>query len=505
MIDPFSLPTRISAIVSDRAASTPHAPALAEAGRTWSYAALQQEVESCAERLRGLGVRPGDRVMLVSENCVAQVALLFAIASLDAWSINVNARLSAHEIAAVRAHCTPRRVLYTTGASPDALAHAARDGAAAVDTAGAAGGLMAGPLDAACVPEPVQAGGDQVAALVYTTGTTGRPKGVMLTHANLLFVAATSSALRGLRPSDHASGVLPVSHVYGLASVMLGTLYAGACLHLAPRFSADALLAQIRGGVLSIVQGVPAMYAKLVALAGPRNAPIPSRLRFCYAGGSPLDPALKRDVEALLGLPLHNGYGLTESAPTVSQTRLDAPRADTSVGLPIPGVAVRIVDAAGTDVAPGDAGELWVRGPNVMAGYYRDPQQTAQALRGGWLATGDVARRDADGALFVLGRIKELIIRGGFKVYPLEVEAALNAHPRVLQSAVVGMPLPAGDEEVVAFVEAAGPLGDDALRDWLRPRLAPYKRPARIVFLDALPAAPNGKILKSRLRQRLPA
>lgn len=484
MIDPATLPSRIADIVRIQAARAPQAPALAEGGRIWSYAELERETGRYAALLRDLGVRPGDRVMLVAENCMAQVALLFAIASLDAWSVNVNARLSAGELAAIRAHCSPRRVLYTVAASPDALAHAGADAAQAL------GELMAGPLDPDAVPEPVRPDGGQVAALVYTTGTTGQPKGVMLTHANLLFVAATSSSLRGLAPSDHASGVLPVSHVYGLSSVMLGTLYAGACLHLMPRFSAEALLGQIRAGLLTIVQGVPAMYARLLALAGTES--VPSRLRFCYAGGAPLDPVLKRAVERMFGLPLHNGYGLTESGPTVSQTRLDAPRDDSSVGHPIPGVEVRIVEPAG---------ELWVRGPNVMAGYYRDPAHTAAALRpGGWLATGDLATIGADGALFIAGRLKELIIRSGFKVYPLEVETALNSHPAVRQSAVVGRAAADGEEEVLAFVETAGEVDAAALHDWLRTRLAPYKRPARIVFMAALPAAPSGKILKSRLQ-----
>jgi acyl-CoA synthetase (AMP-forming)/AMP-acid ligase II len=464
MIDPSSLPARIGDILVRHPAS---APALVEDGRMWTYGELRHEVEGHAAKLRELGVRPGDRVMLVSENSVAQVALIFAIASIDAWSVTVNARLSEGELATIRAHCTPRCVLTATGE-----------------------GVSTSALDAAAVPEPVRPDGAQVATLVYTTGTTGQPKGVMLTHANLLFVAATSSALRGLQPSDHASGVLPVSHVYGLTSVMLGTLYAGACLHLMPRFSAEALLAQIRDGVLTIVQGVPAMYARLLALAG--DAPVRSRLRFCYAGGSPLDPVLKREVERVFGLPLHNGYGLSESSPTVAQTRLDAPRGDTSVGHPIPGVEVRIVEPNG---------ELWVRGPNVMAGYYRDPVRTGAALRpGGWLATGDIATQDADGALFIAGRLKELIIRSGFKVYPLEVETALNSHPAVRQSAVVGRPAAGGEEEVLAFVEAASEVDAQALQEWLRTRLAPYKRPSRIMFMDALPAAPSGKILKSRLK-----
>lgn len=488
---------RISDILRHGAARSPHAPALVEDGRTWSYAELAAAAGAGAALLRALGVRPGDRVMLVAENGVAQVALLFAAALVDAWSVNVNARLSQGELETIREHSGARRVLYLTGNSPDAARHAARAGA--LPCGDYPGGLLAGALETGCTPEPIDADGDQVAALVYTTGTTGQPKGVMLSHAGLLFVAATSSRLRGLAPSDRAWGGLPISHVYGLTSVLLGTLYAGASLQLAPRFDADALLASIRAGQLTIMQGVPAMYARLLAIREQAAGPVASRLRFCYAGGSPLDPGIKRAVEAMFGLPLHNGYGLTEGGPTVSQTRLDAPRADTSVGLPIPGVALRIVGHDGADVAPGEAGELWVRSPGRMRGYYRDPAASAAAMPdGGWLATGDLARQDPDGALFLLGRTRELIIRSGFNVYPLEVETALNAHPAVVQSAVVGRPLPGAEEEVVAFVEAHG-VDQAALQAWLRPRLAPYKRPARIVFMDALPAAPSGKIQKSRL------
>jgi len=488
---------RISDILHHGARHHPDAPALVDDGRTWSYAELAAAADAGAALLRALAVRPGDRVMLVAENGVAQVALLFAAAIIDAWSVPINARLSEGELATIREHSGARRVLYVTGNSPDAARHAARAGA--LPCADYPGAVLAGPLDSSCTPEPVDADGEQVAALVYTTGTTGQPKGVMLGHAGLLFVAATSSRLRGLTPDDRAWGGLPISHVYGLTSVLLGTLTAGACLQLAPRFDAVALLASIRAGELTIVQGVPAMYARLLAIAEQATGPVPSRLRFCYAGGSPLDPSLKHAVEAMFGLPLHNGYGLTEGGPTVSQTRLDAPRGDTSVGLPIPGVALRIVGRDGVDVAPGDAGELWIHSPGRMRGYYRDPAASSAVLHpNGWLATGDLARQEPDGAVFLLGRTRELIIRSGFNVYPLEVETALNAHPAVVQSAVVGRPLPGAEEEVVAYVEAHG-VDAAALQAWLLLRLAPYKRPARIVFMDALPAAPSGKILKSRL------
>lgn len=491
------LPDRIDAIPRLACARAPDAPALVDAGRTIRYRDLVAMVDRHAALLHARGVRPGDRVLLASENCAAQVALVFAASTLGAWIVNVNARLTAPELDAIRAHSGARLALYTAGVSPEAAAHALRDGATAYGDA--ADGLMIGPRDDACAPEAP--GPEPVAALVYTTGTTGRPKGVMLSHRSLLYVAAVSSRLRGLVAGDRAWGVLPISHVYGLTSVMLGTLHAGACLQLAPRFAPEAMRAALRDDGLTIVQGVPAMYARLLALPGSAGSRLPSRLRFAYAGGAPLDPQLKHRVEALLGVPLHNGYGLTEAAPTVSQTRLDAPRTDTSVGMAIPGVETRLLDHLGHDLADGDEGPgaLWVRGPNLMRGYYREQALTDAALRpGGWLDTGDMARRAPDGALFIVGRSKEVVNRGGFNVYPLEVETALNGHPGVTQSAVVGRAVADGDEEVVAFVQPVpgrAPAVDE-LRAWAAQRLAPYKRPARIVMLDALPAAPSGKVLK---------
>jgi acyl-CoA synthetase (AMP-forming)/AMP-acid ligase II len=489
-----SLPARIDAILRNAAAHTPNAPALVDAGRTLTYRELAALVDRRADQLRARGVRPGDRVLLASENCADQIALIFAAAAVGAWIVNVNPRLTAPELDAIRDHASARLAVYTAAVSPEAEAHAARAAASFDD------GLMVGPLNDDCTPEQDA----DVAALLYTTGTTGTPKGVMLSHRSLLFVAAVSSRLRGLTPADKAWGVLPISHVYGLTSVMLGTLSAGACLHLMPRFTPEAMLAAIRDAGLSIVQGVPAMYARLLEHVGD-SAPLATRLRFAYAGGSPLDPVLKAAVERLLGVPLHNGYGLSEAAPTVSQTRLDAPRSDTSVGLPIPGVEVRVVDKAGADIVDGGAGELWVRGPNLMRGYYGNPEATAAVLRpGGWLNTGDMARQDPDGALFIVGRTKELIIRSGFNVYPLEVETVLNAHPCVTQSAVVGRPAADGNEEIVAFVQPdpRRTPSVDELRAWAAERLAPYKRPARIVMMAALPAAANGKVLKHVLNEK---
>jgi long-chain acyl-CoA synthetase len=503
-----ALPRRISDIPALSAARDPAADALREGARNWTYAELAAAIERCAADLAGAGVRGGDRVLVVGENCAAFVAVLLGTARLDAWAVPVNARLSAREVDAIREHCAPRRVVYLAPVSPDAAAHAARHVAKEAWDLEAMGRVLIGRRNDDCRPEPVSDDPAlQVAALLYTSGTTGEPKGVMLTHRNLLYVAKLSSTLRALVAGDRVYGVLPLAHVYGLASVCLGTLFAGACIQLEPRYSPQAMLRAIARDGITVLQGVPSMYAKLLDYMRTSAAPLAAPgLRLCYAGGSPLTPALKADFERAFGAPLHNGYGLTEASPTIAHTRLDAPREDCAVGMLLPGLEMRIVDLRDPrhgEVREGEAGELWVRGPNVMRGYYRDPALTARTIDAeGWLDTGDIARHGPDGALFIVGRTKELIIHSGFNVYPVEVESVLNAHPAVTQSAVVGRPVE-GNEEVVAFVELAPGAGamPEELARFAAERLAPYKRPAEIVILPTLPAAASGKILKHRLRE----
>lgn len=500
-----ALPDRIHWIVEPWAAARPESVALCDAGAVLSYAQLSQAIRETAARLAGSGVRAGDRVLLVGENGVALAVFILALSALDAWACPANARLSPREIGAILDHSNARRALYLGANSPEAAAHAAARGAVDTDWPWV-GRFGLGPLDDDCRPEPVcAASAEQVAALIYTSGTSGDPKGVMLTHRNLLFIGDNGRRLRKLVPQDVVYGVLPLSHVYGLSALLAAALHSGATLRLVPRFTPEALARALAEESITVLHGVPAMYAKLLdwARRGGTTLRAPA-LRVAQLGGAPMTQALKDDFESAFGQALHNGYGLTESSPSISQTRLDVPRRDCSVGQPIPGVEVRIAGADGREVAPGAVGELWVRGPNVMRGYYRNPELTrATVTPEGWLKTGDLARQEADGALFIVGRSKELIIRSGFNVYPVEVEQAINAHPQVVQSAVVGRSVDA-NEEVVAFVEAAAGSGltAEALVAHLRTCLSPYKLPVEIVFLEQLPASATGKILKNALKER---
>lgn len=500
-----NLPNRISDVVKPLAQRSPDQPAIVEASGTWTYRQLDLIIAETQAWLAGLGVRPGDRVMIVSENCRAFIAILLALSRIQAWPVLVNARLSARELDEIREHCGARRVFYTTSVSPHATEHAKRHGAT-ITTVENLGSLGIGHLNEGTEPEPIgENTAGQVAALIYTSGTTGRPKGVMLTHEGLLLVAAGSAKIRTVAPGDRLYGILPMSHSVGLAVVLLGTLLNGATLYLSPRFDPVAALKALERDRLTIILGVPAMYSLLLEYAkvkGFKSLKFPA-LRIISSSGAPLQLALKKEVESLFGLVLHNGYGVTECSPTIAQTRVQAPRSDISVGRIFPGVEVKLVGLDGNPVATGEVGELWVRGPNVMKGYYRAPEETAAAINSeGWFNTRDLARM-VDENLFIEGRTKDLIVRFGFNVYPAELEAMLNAYPGVARSAVIGRSVAGteGDEEIVAFVEPSpgSILNVTELADHLARRLAPYKRPSQILPISKMPLTPTGKVMKDEL------
>ena len=499
-----SLPNRVCEVVKPWAERSPNQPALVEAAGTWSYEQLAAVISTTRSWLIESGVRPGDRVMIVCENCRAFVAVFLALAELDAWPVLVNARLSARELEQIQEHCTPRRVLYTTSVSPHAREHVKRQGAVVLDVNGI-GPIGVGTLNDAAEPEPIDPiARERVAALIYTSGTTGLPKGVMLTHKSLLFVAAVSAKIRGLTPEDQLLGVLPMSHAVGLSVVLLGALLSGSTVYLMPRFDPVAVSKALEGGRLTVMLGAPAMFGLFVDYAkmkGIRSPKYPG-LRIISSSGAPLHTPLKLEVENLFGLVLYNGYGVTECSPNIAQSRVGFSYPPLSVGHVFPGVEVQLVGSDGQAVPVGEVGELWVRGPNVMKGYYRAPEESAAAINPeGWFNTRDLARVE-DERLYIVGRTKELIVRFGFNVYPAEVEGVLNACPGVVRSAVVGRTNAGdGNEEVVAFVqsEPGSSLTATKLAEHAAEHLAPYKRPSQIVLVRELPTTLTGKVAKAEL------
>jgi long-chain acyl-CoA synthetase len=500
-----ALPRRIHQVLDRPALESPHKAALIEDGASWTYRELHQAVEQSAIALEALGIRAGDRMMIVSENCIALAALLLAASRIDAWAIVVNPRLAPRELDQIRDHSGARRVFLTAGVSREAAAHASRY-AAEVGGVGPLSSIGVTSLNEDTAAEPLRAGAaKQVAVLIYTSGTTGTPKGVMLTHENLLFSAKTTADIRLMTSDDKLYVVLPISHIVGI-SLLIMTLMTGATVRLVNKYDPAALVKAMADEGITILNGVPATYQRLLeykTVAGISKLDR-GKLRLIAVAGAPLDLDLKSRVEKELGLSLLNGYGITECSPGISGVRLDAPREDQAVGTLLPGMESRIVGRDGKLVADGQVGELHVRGRNVMLGYYRAADLTARAIDAeGWFNTGDLARLEGD-CLFIVGRTKEMIIRSGFNVYPAEIEAVLSSHEDVVQCAVVGRAVE-GNEEVVAFVQLlqGARTSPQDLMAHVAPQLTSYKRPSEIIVLDTLPATSAGKILKHKLAESL--
>ncbi len=494
--------TRLHQIIEHWAIEFPdQLAAIDHDGRQLSYREFGVAVDAAEHMLRAADLRAGDRALLIAENSAALVAMILACSRIDAWAVPVNARSTAAELIHIQQHAEPRAIVFTVRASTAASEHAGALGATTVRHADLDGIALLGKLDAN--PEPTfEAADEQVAILIYTTGTMGAPKGVMVSHANALHNIAVNTTIRGLSSLDHIYPAPPHTHIFALL-VTLASLSIGATVTFLPRFNPHSVFAALAGGVTGM-PAVPAMYNKLLEYAE-RHAiktPVAPSLRYISAGGAPLDPGWKRRVEAFFGLPLQNGYGMTEATPIITSTRFDQCRDDVSVGYAAPGVEVKIAPLPGSGPGGDEVGEILCKGPNVMLGYYRNPDETAMAIdRRGYLHTGDLGCFASDGSLSVVGRTREVIIRSGFNVYPGEVETALNQHPSVNQSAVVGRSHGDGDEEVLAFVECkpGGKTSPLALKAHLERRLTAYKRPRHILIVEQLPAAPTGKLLKSRM------
>lgn len=493
---------KIWQLVEFQAQQHPDEIALVDAqGVEISWNAYQAGVVEVSELLAKQGVGKTDRVLIVAENCIPAVLCVFAASRLGAVAIPINARMSAREITDIQTHSCPTIIVYTTSVSESAQAHAELAGGFTIKTAYGRIDIAVPSVNAIELEGPSR----DTAVILYTTGTTGAPKGVMLSHANLLFAGRASAGLRNIKASDRLYGALPLTHVFGLASVVMASATVGACVQLETRFKPSLLLKALENDI-TVLPAVPQMHALLMEYAEQKGVKKlhGGRLRYVSSGAAPLDPAWKRKAEVFYGLALQNGYGMTESTAGISATNNSMGTPDISVGRALPGIEVKIATAS-LDEASSE-GEILTRGPHVMLGYFNNLKDTAKVIdEEGYLRTGDIGRIDEEGCLHICGRCKELIIRNGFNVYPPEVEAAINDHPDVVQCAVIGRKTNDGNEDVLAFVQCVvgRTLDAAALKPFTLERLAGYKCPTHVAFVDSLPAAATGKILKHRLLEQV--
>jgi long-chain acyl-CoA synthetase len=350
------------------------------------------------------------------------------------------------------------------------------------------------------VEEVSDRGDDDTAVLLYTSGTTGSPKGAELTHANLCTNAETSRGLYDGGPEDVMLGALPLFHAFGQTCAMNVAALGGSCLSLIPRFDPQKALEIFERDKVTIFLGVPTMYGAMLHSPA-REDHDSSSLRLCVSGGSALPVELLHGFEEAFGCAILEGYGLSETSPVASFNHLDRERKPGSIGTPIAGVEMKVVDEDGNDLPQGEVGEIVIKGPNVMKGYWNRPDATAEAIVDGWFHTGDLARVDEDGYFFIVDRKKEMIVRGGYNVYPREIEEVLYEHPAVREAAVIGVPDESLGEEVAAAIalKDGADASEDDIRAFVKEQVAGYKYPRRIWFVDDLPKGPTGKILKREI------
>jgi acyl-CoA synthetase (AMP-forming)/AMP-acid ligase II len=501
-----TIPDTIVGVLAHAAASRPDAPALIDGETTSTFAALGETVRHRAAALVAAGVTPGDRVALWGPNSAHWAVANLAALAAGAAVVPVNTRAVPAEVAAVFARAEVRFAIAADGFLGRRLA----------DDARAAGATVVLPLDRneswpeagdvehAEVARRTEAlTGDSISHVQFTSGTTGRPKGVMLRHGAMVATTHAWVSVVGLRAGDVFPVVSPCSHIAGHKTGLLSCLVAAATAMPLATFDASQLVHLIDAEGATFLQAAPTVFHDIVELVRARGYGVPS-LRTAVTGAAVIPPQLVRDLHAVAGIgTVLAGYGLTETTGVVTITAPDDPveAVVTTCGRPVPGVELRLVDGEGADVAPGERGEVVVRGPSVMAGYLDDPEATAEVLRDGWLHTGDVGELDPEGRLRIVDRLKDMVLVGGFNVFPAEVEHVLLEHAAVAQAAVVGEPDDRLGEVVVAHVVLRAPVDDHVLTDHCRARLAGYKVPRRVVVHDELPRNVAGKVLKQELKQ----
>jgi len=483
------------------AAAVGDKPFLIEGERTkLGYAALERETGRLAARLRNLGGKGGDRAVVQVEKSPEAVLLYLAALRAGLVYVPLNTAYTADELAYFIGNAAPAIVVCRDDDAASIRAIAQDAGGASVvtlDTAG--GGSLLADMPDEILPV-AERGADDIACILYTSGTTGRSKGAMLTHRNLLSNAETLRNLWGWRQDDVLVHVLPIYHVHGLFVALHGALLVGAAVRFHRGFDPAATIADFARS--SVLMGVPTHYTRLLGEVGLTREAC-AAMRLFISGSAPLLAETHEEFTRRTGHHILERYGMTETG-MITSNPLGGERVAGTVGYPLPGVAVRGTEASGPEVASGEPGVLEVKGPNVFAGYWQMPEKTAEEFRSdGYFITGDIATQDADGRVTLVGRAKDLIISGGLNIYPKEIEDAINAVPGVAESAVIGVPNADFGEAVVAVV-VADSSSDTGLAERiatdLRTRLARFKQPRRVVIVPALPRNAMGKVQKAVLR-----
>jgi long-chain acyl-CoA synthetase len=486
----------LATVLTDTAAEHPDNVAIKLDDTELPYKFLDGASAHVAGLLREKGVEPGDRVGIMLPNVPYFPVIYYGILRAGAVVVPMNPLLKGREVE-FYIKDPESKVLFAW----HDFAEAAEKGSADTD----AELILVEPGEfedvvgeAEAVTEVAERDGDDTAVILYTSGTTGTPKGAELTHDNLLSnVETILDSLIEIQPDDVVLGALPFFHSFGQTCGLNSCMKAGGTLTLIPRFDPDKALEIIQRDRVTIFEGVPTMYVGMLHADSAGSADT-SCLRLCVSGGSAMPGEVLRAFEEKFGCNILEGYGLSETSPVASFNHPDRERKVGSIGTPVAGVEMRVVDEDGADVDEGDVGEIAIRGPNVMKGYWRKDDATAEAIKDGWFHTGDMAKVDSDGYFFIVDRKKELIIRGGYNVYPREVEEALYEHPAVQEVAVVGVPDDKMGEEVGAAVvlKQDEDVSVDELRDFVKGEVASYKYPRKIWIVDELPKGPTGKILK---------
>jgi long-chain acyl-CoA synthetase len=497
--------TKTNENLADHLAGTarqyPDRPALVLGGDVITYRQLDDATARFASLLVGWDVGPGDRVGVMLPNVPDFAIAYYGVLRAGAVVVPMNPLLKEREVAFYLSDSGAKLLVAWEGFGEPARAGAAAAGSECL-VIGPQNPLAALLADVAPTEEVARREADDTAVILYTSGTTGTPKGAELTHSNLTHNSEVSQGLFTLGPDDVILGALPLFHAFGQTCGLNTAVLVGAALALVPRFDADAVLETIAQRGVTVFQGVPTMYAALLHHPERERFDV-STLRVCVSGGAALAVEILHAFESAFGCVVLEGYGLSETSPVACFNHPDRERKPGSIGTPVKGVEMRLVDDGRQEVGPGEPGEVAIRGHNVMKGYWQRPDATAAAIdAAGWFYSGDIARVDADGCFFIVDRKKELIIRGGYNVYPREIEEVIYEHPAVREAAVIGIPHPDLGEEVGAAIALKPDAETDPseLRDFVKERVAAYKYPRHVWLVDELPKGATGKILKREIK-----